>query len=328
MHHVYRQKLQGVLAVQALSRLNRSANSLGKRVEDLFILDFFNTTEDIKAAFDPFYTSTTLNGATDVGVLTELKTELDEVAVYEWEEVTDFTEQYFKNVDAQLLSPIIDKAAERFNETLGLEPEEKADFKIKAKQFVKIYGQVAAIMPFEKLTWEQLYWFLKFLIPKLVIKNPQDDEVDELLNNIDLSTYGLQRTKLGHTIDLDDAESILSPQNSNPRGVHEKEKEEDPLDLIIRSFNEKWFQGWDATPEDQRIKLVSIARLVQEHVNFKSHFIDNPDIQNRELALMKMISDAISQQRKTELEMYKRYSQDESFRKAIQDSIRRLVELR
>jgi type I restriction enzyme R subunit len=73
---------------------------------------------------------------------------------------------------------------------------------------------------------------------------------------------------------------------------------------------------------------VSIARLVQEHVNFKSHFIDNPDIQNRELALMKMISDAISQQRKTELEMYKRYSQDESFRKAIQDSIRRLVELR
>jgi type I restriction enzyme R subunit len=127
---------------------------------------------------------------------------------------------------------------------------------------------------------------------------------------------------------LDDAESTLSPQNSNPRGVHEKEKEEDPLDLIIRSFNEKWFQGWDATPEDQRIKLVSIARLVQEHVNFKSHFIDNPDIQNRELALMKMISDAISQQRKTELEMYKRYSQDESFRKAIQDSIRRLVELK
>jgi type I restriction enzyme R subunit len=319
-------KLQGVLAVQALSRLNRSANSLGKRVEDLFILDFFNTTEDIKDAFDPFYTSTTLNGATDVGVLTELKTELDEVAVYEWEEVTDFTEQYFKNVDAQLLSSIIDKAAERFNETLGLEPEEKADFKIKAKQFVKIYGQVAAIMPFEKLTWEQLYWFLKFLIPKLIIKNPQDDEVDELLNNIDLSTYGLQRTKLSHTIDLDDAESILSPQNSNPRGVHEKE--EDPLDLIIRSFNEKWFQGWDSTPEDQRIKLVSIARLVQEHVNFKSHFIDNPDIQNRELALMKMISDVISQQRKTELEMYKRYSQDESFRKAIQDSIRRLVELR
>lgn len=320
-------KLQGVLAVQALSRLNRSANSLGKRVEDLFILDFFNTTEDIKTAFDPFYTSTTLNGATDVGVLTELKTELDEVGVYEWEEVVTFTEKYFKEVDAQLLSPIIDKAAERFNTSLELTHEEKADFKIKAKQFVKIYGQVAAIMSFEKLAWEQLYWFLKFLIPKLLIKNPEDDQIDELLNNIDLSTYGLQRTKLGHAIELDETESTLAPQNSNPRGTHGGEKEEDPLDLIIRSFNEKWFQGWEATPEEQRVKFVSIARLVQEHANFKTHYVDNPDIQNRDLALMKMIGDAISKQRKNELEMYKLYSQDDAFRTALQDSIRRLVGL-
>lgn len=33
-------KLQSVLAVQALSRLNRSAPKLGKRTEDLFVLDF------------------------------------------------------------------------------------------------------------------------------------------------------------------------------------------------------------------------------------------------------------------------------------------------
>ncbi|MEO7044131.1 MAG: DEAD/DEAH box helicase family protein, partial [Ferruginibacter sp.] len=34
-------KLQGVMAVQALSRLNRSADNLGKKTEDLFILDFY-----------------------------------------------------------------------------------------------------------------------------------------------------------------------------------------------------------------------------------------------------------------------------------------------
>ena len=50
-------KLQGVLAVQALSRLNRSAPKYGKKTEDLFVLDFFNKVEDIKASFDPFYTS-------------------------------------------------------------------------------------------------------------------------------------------------------------------------------------------------------------------------------------------------------------------------------
>ncbi|MDH4461937.1 MAG: hypothetical protein QE277_10960 [Flectobacillus sp.] len=47
--------------------------------------------------------------------------------------------------------------------------------------------------------------------------------------------------------------------------------------------------------------------MEQEHANFKTHYVDNPDIQNRDLALMKMIGDA--------------------FRTALQDSIRRLVSL-
>src|SRR5690606_13342261 len=71
-------KLQGVLAVQALSRLNRSADKLGKKTEDLFVLDFFNSVDDIKSSFDPFYTSTTLSSATDINVLHELKASLDD----------------------------------------------------------------------------------------------------------------------------------------------------------------------------------------------------------------------------------------------------------
>lgn len=46
-------KLAGVLCVQTLSRLNRSAPSLAKKTEDLFVLDFFNTVEDVKKSFDP-----------------------------------------------------------------------------------------------------------------------------------------------------------------------------------------------------------------------------------------------------------------------------------
>jgi type I restriction enzyme R subunit len=176
-------KLQNVLAVQALSRLNRSAPGLGKKTEDLFILDFFNTVYDIKNAFDNFYTSTSLSKATDVNVLHELKSTLDEVGVYEFSEVENFVELYFYNADAQELSPIIDSAAVRFNSDLDLEDTDKADFKIKAKQFVKIYGQMASIMPFEIVVWEKLFWFLKFLIPKLIIKDPNADQVDELLDS-------------------------------------------------------------------------------------------------------------------------------------------------
>jgi type I restriction enzyme R subunit len=205
-------KLQGVMAVQALSRLNRSADKLGKRTEDLFILDFFNTTEAIKESFDPFYTATSLSEATDVNVLHELKDVLDEVGVYEWEEVESFNGLFFQKADAQMLSPIIDVASERFKTELDLEDEDKADFKIKAKQFVKIYGQMASILPFEVVQWEKLFWFLKFLIPKLPIKDIGTDGLDELLESVDLSTYGLERVKLNHSIGLDDSDSELDPQ--------------------------------------------------------------------------------------------------------------------
>ncbi|WP_197910320.1 hypothetical protein [Desulfosarcina ovata] len=90
-----------------------------------------------------------------MNVLRELKDSLDEVGVYEWHEVEQFAILYFGNADAEQLSPIIDAAAARFNVELALEDEAKADFKIKAKQFVKIYGQMASIIPFEIVDWEK-----------------------------------------------------------------------------------------------------------------------------------------------------------------------------
>ena len=318
-------KLQGVIAVQALSRLNRSADKLGKKTEDLFILDFYNSAEDIKKSFDPFYTATSLSKATDINVLHELKANLDEAGVYEWSEVEDFVEKYFNNVNAQELSPIIDKAAERFNAGLEMEEKAKADYKIKAKQFVKIYGQMASIMPYEIAAWEKLFWFLKFLIPKLIIIDPTINALDELLNSVDLSTYGLERVKLNASIGLDASETEVDPQNANPRGAHGGEKEEDPLDLIIKSFNERWFQGWEATPEQQREKFVNIAQNMRAHPDFKTKYADNPDTQNRDMAFMRMFEEVMSKQRKNELDLYRLITKDDAFKTAMQDTLKRML---
>ena len=318
-------KLQGVLAVQALSRLNRSCNKLGKKTEDLFVLDFFNKVEDIKSSFDPFYTATTLSEATDVNVLHELKDALDGVGVYEWSEVEDFCQKYFDGEDASKLSPIIDTSAHRFNNDLELEDEQKADYKIKAKQFVKIYAQIASIMPYEMLKWEKLFWFLKFLIPKLMIKDKNQDALDELLNSVDLSTYGLERVKLNTSIELDDSQTQLDPQNPNPRGTHGSDEEIDPLDVIINSFNERWFQGWDATPQEQRIRFLNMAQKMKEHPDFQSKYVDNPDSHTRDLAYIKIFDEVMNKQRRSELELYKMISQDDAFRIAMQDTVKRIL---
>jgi type I restriction enzyme R subunit len=318
-------KLQGVMAVQALSRLNRSADKLGKKTEDLFILDFYNSTEDIKRSFDPYYTSTSLSEATDINVLHELKFNLDSAGVYEWQEVEEFTAKYFKDVDAQELSIIIDIAAERFNSELELEDKAKADYKIKAKQFVKIYGQMASIMPYEIVNWEKLFWFLKFLIPKLIIKDPAQDTLDELLNSIDLSTYGLERVRLNEKIILDDAGTELDPQNPNPRGAHGDEIDKEPLDIIIRNFNERWFQGWEATSEEQRIKFINLAQRIREHPDFKQKYEENTDSQNREIAFNKIFDEVIGKQRRNELDLYRLLSKDDSFRIAMVDTLKRIL---
>ncbi|KWV59357.1 DEAD/DEAH box helicase [Rhizobium altiplani] len=314
-------KLQHVLAVQALSRLNRSAPKLGKRTEDLFILDFFNDVTDIKSAFDPFYTVTTLSSATDVNVLHEIKDALDAVGVYEWQEVEDFVARYFAGDDAQSLSPIIDAAADRFNHQLGLADNDKIDFKIKARQFVKIYGQMASIMSFEVVEWEKLFWLLKFLIPKLHITDPDQDMLDELLEAVDLSSYGLERTRLNQDIELDATPTELDPQNPNPRGYRDGEQERDPLDDIIHTFNERWFQGWGATPEEQRVKFINVVNGIRAHPDFTQKYEENTDPYNRGLALEKMMQDVMLKRRKEELELYKLFASDPAFKAAWSQSI-------
>lgn len=319
-------KLSGVLCVQALSRLNRSAPKLGKRTEDLAILDFFNSAEEIQASFEPFYTATKLTEATDVNVLHDLKEMLDETMVYEQYEIEDFIKLYFNNADAMELSPILDIAADRFNQALDLTHEEKVDFKIKAKQFVKIYGQMAAIMPYEMVEWEKLFWFLKFLIPKLIVKDPSVDGIDALLESVDLSTYALERVKLNTAISLSDEESEINPQNPNPRGAHDMEEKYDVLTEIVRIFNEKWFQDWAATPEEQRVKIVTLRESIMNHPDYKEKYMATKDPHHRDLIFAKMIEEIMLRNRQTEMELYKLYKTDPTFKDAWLANMQRAVD--
>ncbi|MEZ5690509.1 MAG: DEAD/DEAH box helicase family protein [Rickettsiales bacterium] len=322
LHSMYvDKKLQGVLAVQTLSRLNRCNYKLAK--QDTFVLDFYNSVEDIKSAFDDFYTSTSLSQPTDVNVLHDIKDALDDYGIYERGEVEQFNQLFFAAVEADQLSPVLDQVVARFDEDLP--EEQKADFKIKAKQFVKIYAQVACIIPFNNPEWEMLHWFLKFLIPKLKVKDPDSEEIDELLESVDLSTYGLERVKLNHTIGLDASDSEVDPQNPNPRGAHGGDNEKDPLDQIINSFNERFFAGWDATPEEQRVKFINIAQHVMNHPSYKDKVLNNADEQNRRIALEDIIGQAVNSERRRELDLYKKYASDDEFKRAFDSSIMRLL---
>lgn len=317
--------LGGVLAVQAISRLNRSANEFGKISEDLFVLDFYNTLDDIKAAFDPFYTSTTLTEPTDINILHELRNTLLYVGVFDEEDIDAFIALYITGANASDWAPIIDRCCNQFNNEIDFPENGKADFKMKCKQFVKVYSRMAAILPFEMKDWEKLFWFLRFLIPGLHVDVPGRDDLRDLLDNVDLNTYGLRRTALNKQISLDAEETKLDPNKPAMAGAGNGEVERDWLEDIIRIFNESYFKGWNATPDDQKAKLISIVQAITADNDYKTQVVDNPDTQAVETILNTIIDRVIRQKRQSDMSLYKQYQQSDSFKADLRGVLQRML---
>lgn len=102
----------------------------------------------------------------------------------------------------------------------------------------------------------------------------------------------------------------LAPQNPNLRGVNDPDEARDPLDGIIREFNERWFQGWRATPEEQQVKFLSLADSIRAHPDFEEKYQQNPDTHNQMLAFEKIFEDVMLKTRRTELELDKLLAND------------------
>ncbi|MEK6538188.1 MAG: type I restriction endonuclease subunit R, partial [Nitrospirota bacterium] len=141
LHTMYVDKrLDGVKAVQALSRLNRMCP--GK--EGTFILDFVNAREDILAAFQPYYEQTQLTETTDPNKLYDLKTKLNSFKVIFSTDVEEFCAVFFKDKDLHnkrehgQLNALIDVAVIRFE---AIEKDEyKDDFVNTLGVFVRLYA--------------------------------------------------------------------------------------------------------------------------------------------------------------------------------------------
>ncbi|MDE6859940.1 MAG: DEAD/DEAH box helicase family protein [Duncaniella sp.] len=318
--------LGGVLAVQTLSRLNRISPENNKRNEDIFVLDFFNTVEDIKTAFDDFYTSTTLDQATDPNVLSELRNTLLDLGVFTEEEIERFNELYHRGAQQDQLSPILDVAQHRFDEEIEWAENGKADFKMKCKQFVKVYSRIAALMVFDAPTWEKMFWYLRLLIPQLKVPQNGGIDISDLLDNTDLNTYALSRTALNEHIELDADETRLDPLA--PKMVNASGTEEDrtAFDIILVHFNERHMNGWEATPEEQRTKVVRIAQLVTQQAQYQNTVVGNPDTDAAERMFQEILNRAMAQQRNADLSLYRQFRADETFRHDFANLVRAAIE--
>jgi type I restriction enzyme, R subunit len=146
----------------------------------------------------------------------------------------------------------------------------------------------------------------------------------------DLSTYGLERSRLEVKIGLDDSETELEPgQNPNLRGVHSGPEVKDLLYEIVKAFNERHFAGCGGGHTRRAAGQVHQHRQARDEVrrlhDYKAQVEDNPDSQNRQLALERLIQHAVSIERRRELDLYKRYAGDPDFKWAFDASVSRLL---
>lgn len=95
------------------------------------------------------------------------------------------------------------------------------------------------------------------------------------------------------------ATSSAQEHTREPRG----ERETDPLGDSIGNLKTRWFQSWNATPEEQLVKFVNIINSIRAHPDYTAKYEDNADPYNRGLALEKTLQGVMRKRRKGALEL-------------------------
>lgn len=298
-------RLDGVQAVQTLSRLNRKIP--GK--ENPFVLDFVNEAEDIYRAFKPYYDATSLQEGSDPQQLETLKHDLDAAQVYFWSEVEAFARVFYKPLARQSaqdhagmqlhLQPAVDRFKAMADEA------KRSEFREKLNGYVNIYSFMSQIIPYGDPGLEMLYSFGRFLLPHLLLD--RDTERVKLGDEVGLQYYRLQRIYSGE-IALKDGESegVKSPTDV---GTGKAKEEKAPLSEIIKVLNERF--GTNFTDED-RFFFEQIREKATANEQVVKLRRANP-FDKFQLGLRQLIEDLMVQRMADNDKIVTRYMDDKEF---------------
>lgn len=301
-------RLDGVQAVQTLSRLNRTYP--GK--EAPFILDFVNNAEDIYMAFKPYYDATEIQEISDPSHIETIKHELDAMQVYHWSEVEAFSQIFYLPVNKQnpsdhaRMEKHIQPAIDRYR---ALDEVKKAAFYEKITAYVRFYSFISQIIPYADAELEMLYSFGRALIPHL-------DDTDENgrphpEKEITLQYYRLEKVMSGAIVLSDgDSDGVRSPTAVGTSKVKDDDR---PLSEIIQVLNEKF--GTNFTDEDRlffeqiKEKACKDERVIQ---TAKANTLEK-----FELGIRKIIESLMMQRMSENDDIVTRYMDDADFQKVL-----------
>lgn len=162
-------KLQGVNAVQTLSRLNRICPPYEKKT---FVLDFVNTYEDMEKAFSKYYTVTLLSNSVSPSSIYDLEAKIDGYSIIAPRDVEDVNELLYKDgitaSDKKQLQFIFAKTKKEIEQLKELEQKE---FVAHLRGFVRFYEFLLQATCFEDTELHKKYNFINCLLAYINIKH-------------------------------------------------------------------------------------------------------------------------------------------------------------
>ena len=282
-------KLSGVTAVQTLSRLNRTHRTVGgEQKRKTFVIDFVNKPEDIRVAFEPYFTNATLETETDPYVVVHLAAKLAQAGIYTEEQVREvarlWVERKGNNALSAAISPAKDGFARRY--AAALEADDKVTlntldlFRKDVSTYVRLYDFMSQIVDYGDPYMEMLSIFLR-LLEKVIADSSWAAEVD-------LSDVVLVGVKHNKTIPVDislTGDGELKGISAAGTGAR-KEPKYVALQVVIDKMNDLF--GAESFTQSQIQEFVNglVQRLLAypdlvrlTRVNTKKQFMDLDEFQ-------------------------------------------------
>ncbi len=257
-------KLEGLAAVQTLSRLNRTYDGNFGKKDTVFVLDFVNETEWIKEAFLPYYDKAEIDTPTDPNDVYDLARKIDDFGMphlYTAQDIEDFAQELFEQSKSDkqkqttlnnLIAPVADKYLARLKKAEGANDTQEVDaaviFRKDLATYVRLYRFLSQIYNFGNLDIAKREAFYEWLGRN--IREKQTGERPDI-SSVQLTHFALNQTHKG-AITLDGKAPISGGDGAGSKVA--RVKEYGTLQEVIELMNE--FFGANTT-EDNRVTMIA-----------------------------------------------------------------------
>lgn len=236
--------------------------------------------------------------------------------VYSEYQIDDFFEKYIEGEDRTKLDPIIDKSADFFKNDLP--KDQQIDFKAKAKSFLRVYSYLGKILDFNSQDWEKLFWYLKYLVPKLYIEQT-DDLAEGILESIDMDSYRPSK-EITQNIVLEPETGEVAPIPVQVTGG-QSEPELDTLENILSAFNQRF--GDIEWSDKDKVRQILTKQLPDEMKANKEimEAIQHSDKQNAKISSDKKLEELMQQYLFSHTEIFKKFMTDKDFQRRYEEFV-------